>query len=68
MKIIAILASILLAFFAIGYIILGIFMCTVTLKELNRKVKFADTVVVALLFAIAFLWIYYAISLVAFYF
>ena len=68
MKIIAILASILLAFFAIGYIILGIFMCTVTLKELNRKVKFADTVVVALLFVIAFLWIYYIISLIAFYF
>lgn len=68
MKIIAILASILLAFFAIGYIILGIFMCTVTLKELNRKVKFADTIVVALLFVIAFLWIYYIISLIAFYF
>lgn len=68
MKIIAILASILLAFFAIGYIILGIFMCTVTLKELNRKVKFADTVVVALLFVIAFLWIYYIISLIVFYF
>lgn len=68
MKIIAILASILLAFFAIGYIILGIFMCTVTLKELNRKVKFADTVVVALLFVIAFVWIYYIISLIAFYF
>lgn len=68
MKIIAILASILLAFFAIGYIILGIFMCTVTLKELNRKVKFADTVVVALLFVIAFAWIYYIISLIAFYF
>lgn len=67
MKIIAILASILLAFFAIGYIILGIFMCTVTLKELNRKVKFADTVVVALLFAIAFLWIYHIISLIVFY-
>lgn len=68
MKIIAILASILLAFFAIGYIILGIFMCTVTLKEMNRKVKFADTVVVALLFVIAFAWIYYIISLIAFYF
>ena len=68
MKIIAILASILLAFFAIGYIILGIFMCTVTLKELNRKIKFADTVVVALLFVIAFAWIYYIISLIAFYF
>ena len=68
MKIIAILASILLAFFAIGYIILGIFMCTVTLKELNRKVKFADTMVVALLFVIAFAWIYYIISLIAFYF
>lgn len=68
MKIIAILASILLAFFAIGYIILGIFMCTVTLKELNRKVKFADTMVVALLFVIAFVWIYYIISLIAFYF
>ena len=68
MKIIAILASILLAFFAIGYIILGIFMCTVTLKELDRKVKFADTVVVALLFVIAFAWIYYIISLIAFYF
>ena len=68
MKIIAILASILLAFFAIGYIILGIFMCTVTLKELNRKVKFADTIVVALLFVIAFAWIYYIISLIAFYF
>lgn len=68
MKIIAILASILLAFFAIGYIILGIFMCTVTLKEMNRKVKFADTVVVALLFVIAFVWIYYIISLIAFYF
>ena len=68
MKIIAIIASILLAFFAIGYIILGIFMCTVTLKELNRKVKFADTVVVALLFVIAFAWIYYIISLIAFYF
>ena len=68
MKIIAILASILLAFFAIGYIILGIFMCTVTLKELNRKVKFADTMVVALLFIIAFVWIYYIISLIAFYF
>ena len=68
MKIIAILASILLAFFAIGYIILGIFMCTVTLKELNRKVKFADIVVVALLFVIAFAWIYYIISLIAFYF
>lgn len=68
MKIIAILASILLAFFAIGYIILGIFMCTVTLKELNRKVKFADTVVVALLFVIAFLWIYHIISLIVFYF
>lgn len=68
MKIIAILASILLAFFAIGYIILGIFMCTVTLKELNRKVKFADIIVVALLFVIAFLWIYYIISLIAFYF
>lgn len=68
MKIIAILASVLLAFFAIGYIILGIFMCTVTLKELNRKVKFADTVVVALLFVIAFLWIYHIISLIVFYF
>ena len=68
MKIIAILASILLAFFAIGYIILGIFMCTVTLKELNRKVKFADTIVVALLFVIAFLWIYHIISLIVFYF
>ena len=68
MKIIAILASILLAFFAIGYIILGIFMCTVTLKELDRKVKFADTIVVALLFIIAFAWIYYIISLIAFYF
>lgn len=68
MKIIAILASILLAFFAIGYIVLGIFMCTVTLKEMNRKVKFADTVVVALLFVIAFVWIYYIISLIAFYF
>ena len=68
MKIIAILASILLAFFAIGYIILGIFMCTVTLKEMNRKVKFADTVVVALLFVVAFAWIYYIISLIAFYF
>ena len=68
MKIIAILASILLAFFAIGYIILGIFMCTVTLKELDRKVKFADTIVVALLFIIAFVWIYYIISLIAFYF
>ena len=68
MKIIAILASILLAFSAIGYIILGIFMCTVTLKEMNRKVKFADTVVVALLFVIAFAWIYYIISLIAFYF
>ena len=68
MKIIAILASILLAFFAIGYIILGIFMCTVTLKELNRKVKFADAIVVALLFVIAFAWIYYIISLIAFYF
>ena len=68
MKIIAILASILLAFFAIGYIILGIFMCTVTLKELNRKVKFADTVVVALLFVIAFLWIYNIIRLIVFYF
>lgn len=68
MKIIAIFASILLAFFAIGYIILGIFMCTVTLKEMNRKVKFADTVVVALLFVIAFAWIYYIISLIAFYF
>ena len=68
MKIIAILASILLAFFAIGYIILGIFMCTVTLKELDRKVKFADTVVVALLFVIAFAWIYHIISLIAFYF
>ena len=68
MKIIAILASILLAFFAIGYIILGIFMCTVTLKELNRKVKFADTIVVALLFVMAFAWIYYIISLIAFYF
>ena len=68
MKIIAILASILLAFFAIGYIILGIFMCTVTLKEMNRKVKFADTIVVALLFIIAFAWIYYIISLIAFYF
>ena len=68
MKIIAILASILLAFFAIGYIILGIFMCTVTLKEMNRKVKFAHTVVVALLFVIAFVWIYYIISLIAFYF
>ena len=68
MKIIAILASILLAFFAIGYIILGIFMCTVTLKEMNRKVKFADTMVVALLFVIAFVWIYYIISLIAFYF
>ena len=68
MKIIAILASILLAFFAIGYIILGIFMCTVTLKEMNRKVKFADIVVVALLFVIAFAWIYYIISLIAFYF
>ena len=68
MKIIAILASILLAFFAIGYIILGIFMCTVTLKEMNRKVKFADTIVVALLFVIAFAWIYYIISLIAFYF
>lgn len=68
MKIIAILASILLAFFAIGYIILGIFMCTVTLKELNRKVKFADIIVVALLFVIAFAWIYYIISLIAFYF
>ena len=68
MKIIAILASILLAFFAIGYIILGIFMCTVTLKELNRKVKFADTMVVVLLFVIAFAWIYYIISLIAFYF
>ena len=68
MKIIAILASILLAFFAIGYIILGIFMCTVALKELDRKVKFADTMVVALLFVIAFLWIYYIISLIVFYF
>lgn len=68
MKIIAIIAIIILAFFAIGYIILGIFMCTVTLKELNRKVKFADTVVVALLFFIAFLWIYHVISLIAFYF
>lgn len=68
MKIIAILASILLAFFAIGYIILGIFMCTVTLKELNRKVKFADIIVIALLFVIAFLWIYHIISLIAFYF
>lgn len=68
MKIIAILASILLAFFAIGYIILGIFMCTVTLKELNRKVKFADAIVVALLFVIAFAWIYYIISLIVFYF
>ena len=68
MKIIAIIAIIILAFFAIGYIILGIFMCTVTLKEMNRKVKFADTVVVALLFVIAFAWIYYIISLIAFYF
>ena len=68
MKIIAIIAIIILAFFAIGYIILGIFMCTVTLKELNRKVKFADTIVVALLFIIAFAWIYYIISLIAFYF
>ena len=68
MKIIAILASILLAFFAIGYIILGIFMCTVTLKELNRKVKFADAMIVALLFVIAFVWIYHIISLIAFYF
>lgn len=68
MKIIAILASILLAFFAIGYIILGIFMCTVTLKELDRKVKFADIIVVALLFVIAFLWIYNIISLIVFYF
>lgn len=67
MKIIAILASILLAFFAIGYIILGIFMCTVTLKELNRKVKFADAIVVALLFFIAFFWIYHIISLIVFY-
>ena len=64
MKIIAILASILLAFFAIGYIILGI----VTLKELDRKVKFADIIVVALLFVIAFLWIYHIISLIVFYF
>lgn len=68
MKIIAIIAIIILAFFAIGYIILGIFMCTVTLKELDRKVKFADTVVVALFFFIAFLWIYHVISLIAFYF
>ena len=68
MKIIAIIAIIILAFFAIGYIILGIFMCTVTLKELNRKVKFADTIVVALLFIIAFAWIYYIISLIVFYF
>lgn len=68
MKIIAIIAIIILAFFAIGYIILGIFMCTVTLKELDRKVKFADTVVVALLFFIAFLWIYHVISLIVFYF
>lgn len=68
MKFIAIITIIILAFFAIGYIILGIFMCTVTLKELNRKVKFADTVVVALLFVIAFLWIYHIISLIVFYF
>ena len=68
MKIIAIIAIIILAFFAIGYIILGIFMCTVTLKEMNRKVKFADTMVVALLFFIAFLWIYHIISLIVFYF
>ena len=68
MKFIAIIAIIILAFFAIGYIILGIFMCTVTLKELVRKVKFADTIVVALLFVIAFAWIYYIISLIAFYF
>ena len=68
MKIIAIIAIIILAFFAIGYIVLGIFMCTVTLKELDRKVKFADTIVVALLFIIAFAWIYYIISLIAFYF
>lgn len=68
MKFIAIITIIILAFFAIGCIILGIFMCTVTLKELNRKVKFADTVVVALLFVIAFLWIYHIISLIAFYF
>ena len=68
MKIIAIIAIIILAFFAIGYIILGIFMCTVTLQELDRKVQFADTIVVALLFVIAFAWIYYIISLIAFYF
>ena len=68
MKFIAIITIIILAFFAIGYIILGIFMCTVTLKELDRKVKFADTIVVALLFVIAFAWIYYIISLIAFYF
>lgn len=68
MKITAIIAIILLTFFAIGYIILGIFMCTVTLKELNRKVKFADAIVVALLFVIAFLWIYHIISLIVFYF
>ena len=68
MKIIAIIAIVILAFFAIGYIILGIFMCAVTLKELDRKVKFADTMVVALLFFIAFLWIYHIISLIVFYF
>ena len=68
MKFIAIITIIILAFFAIGYIILGIFMCTVTLKELDRKVKFADTIVVALLFVIAFLWIYHIISLIVFYF
>ena len=68
MKIIAIIAIVILAFFAIGYIILGIFMCTVTLKELDRKVKFADTIVAALLFFLAFLWIYHIISLIVFYF
>ena len=68
MKIIAIIAIVILAFFAIGYIILEIFMCTVTLKELDRKVKFADTMVVALLFFIAFLCIYNIINLIVFYF
>ena len=64
MKFIAILGIIILAVIAIGYIILGI----VTLKELDRKVKFADIIVVALLFVIAFLWIYHIISLIVFYF
>lgn len=68
MKIIAILGIIILAFIAIGYIISGIVMCTIAWKTLHIKDKIADAVIGAMLFTIAFLCIYYAISLVAFYF